>query len=87
MVDITVEYLNAVKIKLGSEEVSVSESAYRRNYTFDDYLLKTGTNKLVIQVTGTGGTVKRNLTINCISTFIPNTEYITEMPATENHCI
>jgi hypothetical protein len=81
MVDITVEYLNAVKIKLGSEEVSVSESAYRRNYTFDDYLLKTGTNKLVIQVTGTGGTVKRNLTINCISTFIPNTEYITEMPA------
>ena len=54
MVDITVEYLNAVKIKLGSEEVSVSESAYRRNYTFDDYLLKTGTNKLVIQVTGTG---------------------------------
>jgi len=82
MVDITVEYVNAVKVKLGTVEQTVSESVYRESVSFDDFLLKAGLNKLTVQATGSGGsTVKRNLIINYISTFVPGTKFTTEIPA------
>lgn len=82
LVDIDIEYNNAATVKLGSTQMSVNESVYNDSISFNDFSLKTGVNKLTVQATSSDGkTKKMNFNINYISTFVPGTQYLTEVPA------
>lgn len=80
LVSLYIKLNNPGTVKLGSIEKSVAEAVY--DCTFHDYSLKTGTNKLTVQATSSEGkTKKMSFSINCVSTFVPGTEYVTEVPA------
>jgi hypothetical protein len=82
LVDIDIEYNNAVTVKLGSIEKSVTESVYNNFISFNNYSLKTGVNKLTVQAKSSDGkTKKMAFNINYVSTFVPGPRYVTEIPA------